>query len=64
MAVGVVNLGASSATATVKASDLPLGGAVKHARDLWSHKDVAFQGGSFTSEVPTHGVLLLRVSVQ
>jgi alpha-galactosidase len=63
-AVGVVNLGAAAATATVNASDLNLAGAVKHARDLWSHSDVKFVGGSYSASVPSHGVLLLRVSAK
>lgn len=62
VAVGVVNMGAVAAPATVKASDLQLKGAVKSARDLWLHKDVHFEGGAYTATVPAHGVLLLRVS--
>jgi alpha-galactosidase len=45
VAVGVVNYGTSAAQATVKASDLKLGGA-------------------YTATVPSHGVLLLRVSAK
>jgi alpha-galactosidase len=62
VAVGVVNLGNSSATATVKESDLGLTGKVKTARDLWTHSDVAFTQDSYSATVPSHGVLLLRVS--
>ncbi len=61
-AIGIVNLGASPATATVKASDLGLKGAPKSARDLWKHADVKFTGGAYSAEVPSHGVLMLRVS--
>lgn len=61
-AVGVVNLDSAPATTTVKASDLPLKGAVRSARDLWSHADVKFANGEYTASVPTHGVLLLHVS--
>jgi alpha-galactosidase len=64
VAVGVVNLGAAAAEATVNASDLQLDGAVKKARDLWAHKDVKFTGGAYTATVPSHGVLLLRVSAK
>ena len=63
VAVGVVNLGAAAARATVNARDLQLVGAIKKARDLWTHKDVEFKGGAFSAMVPSHGVLLLRVSV-
>jgi alpha-galactosidase len=62
VAVGVVNLGASAAQATVKASDMGLGGEVNKARDIWAHQDVKFAGGAYRAAVPSHGVLLLRVS--
>jgi alpha-galactosidase len=62
VAVGVVNLGASAAQATVKASELGLGGAVNKARDVWAHQDVQFAGGAYRAPLPSHGVLLLRVS--
>jgi len=61
-AVGVVNLGAAAAQVTLNASDLQLKGAVLKARDLWTHKDVKFIGGIYSASVPSHGVLLLRVS--
>jgi alpha-galactosidase len=61
VAVGVVNLDSAPASTTVKASDLPLKGAVRSARDVWSHSDVKFANGEYTATVPAHGVLLLRV---
>ena len=64
VAVGVVNLGAATAQATVNASDLQLSGAVKKARDLWTHKDVKFAGGMYSATVPSHGVLMLRVAAK
>jgi alpha-galactosidase len=64
VAVGVVNLGSAAAQATVNASDLHLSGKVKKARDLWAHKDVKFTGGAYSATVPSHGVLMLRVSVK
>jgi len=62
VAVGVVNLGPAAAQATVKAGDLNLDGPVKKARDLWAHQDVQFKSGAYAATVPSHGVLLLRVS--
>jgi alpha-galactosidase len=62
VAVGVVNLGASAATATVRASDLHLSGNVKRVRDLWAHQDVKFDGDIYSVSVPSHGVLMVRVS--
>jgi alpha-galactosidase len=64
VALGIVNLGPSPVTATVNASDLHLAGAVSKARDLWSHKDVKFAGDAYAAQVPSHGVLLLRVWAQ
>jgi alpha-galactosidase len=64
VAVGVVNLGPAAAQATVKAADLGLSGDVKGARDLWVHKDVKFTGGAYSASVPSHGVLLLKVSAR
>jgi alpha-galactosidase len=62
VAVGVVNLGATETTVSLKASDLGLGTAVRSARDLWKHADVAFHSGVYETKVPSHGVLMLRVS--
>ena len=64
VAVGVVNLGASENTASVKASDLGLGAKVKSARDLWAHANVKFRDGAYAAKIPSHGVLLLRVSAK
>jgi alpha-galactosidase len=61
-AVGIVNLGDAPAKATVQAAYLGLHGDVKHARDLWTHKDVQFKNGEYSAEVPSHGILMLRVS--
>jgi alpha-galactosidase len=63
VAVGVVNLDTTPATATVKASDLKLAG-VKSARDLWAHKDVKFKNGEYSATVPPHGILMLKVSAK
>ena len=52
------------AQATVNANDLHLAGAVKSARDLWKHEGVQFTDGKYTSAVPSHGILMLRVSAR
>ncbi len=62
VAVGVVNMGATDTIVTVRTSDLKFGDKVKSARDLWKHSSVVFHDGAYTSKVPSHGVLLLRVS--
>ena len=62
VAVGVVNMGAGTAQATIKESALGLSGKIKSARDLWAHKDVKFSGGSYSASVPSHGILMLKVT--
>jgi len=62
VAVGVVNLSSSAAQGKIVAIDLPRHGKVGKARDLWTHKDVTFTNGVYTASVPSHGVLMLRVS--
>ena len=62
VAVGVVNLGTAAAEVTVKEGDLGLKGKVKKARDVWGHTDVRFKDGAYSATVPSHGVLMLRVS--
>ena len=64
VAVGVVNLSGSAATATVKVGDLLPGKRLKATRDLWAHKDVKFTNGVYSSDVPSHGILMLRVSAE
>ncbi len=64
VAVGVVNLGSAEAQAKINANDLHLGGTVKKARNLWTHKDLQFTGNIYSATVPSHGVLLLRVSAK
>jgi len=64
VAVGVVNTGDGPEQATVNASELHLDGPVTHARDLWKHADVKFKGNAYTASVPSHGILMLRVSAK
>ncbi|HTJ30080.1 MAG TPA: glycoside hydrolase family 27 protein [Acidobacteriaceae bacterium] len=64
IAVGIVNHGSAAQPATVHTSDLNLKGHVKSARDLWTHKDVTFTTDAYTATVPSHGVLLLKVSAK
>ncbi len=64
VAVGVVNLGPAAAQATINASDLHLSGKVKKAKDVWADKDVKFTDGAYAATVPSHGVLLLKVSAK
>jgi alpha-galactosidase len=60
-AVALFNRGSSSATVTVKWTDLGLTDVPKHARDLWAHADVPITAPEYSTTVPSHGVVLLRV---
>ena len=62
VAVGVVNLGSGTADATIQASSLHLIRKIRHARDLWTHKDVKFRNGEYSANLPSHGILMLRIS--
>ncbi len=62
VAVGVVNMGSTEATARVTLGELGLGPKVKSARDLWKHADVVFQDGVYAQKLPSHATLMLRVS--
>jgi alpha-galactosidase len=61
VAVGVVNMGTTEATASVNAQDLGLGNKVKSARDLWRHTNITFHDGAYTAKIPSHGTLMLRL---
>jgi alpha-galactosidase len=63
VAVGVVNLGSSTARATIRAGDLRLGESVAHARNLWTHEEVHLAGGMYSAAVAPHATLLLRIYV-
>ena len=59
-AIGLFNRGSDAARITVKWADAGVSGTPK-IRDLWKHEDVLATGPEFTSSVPSHGVVLLRV---
>ena len=50
-------------TAAVKLSDLKLKGSCV-VRDLWRQKDLGTFGDQFSTEVPVHGVVLVRVKAK
>ena len=60
-ALGLGNRGEDPTTVTAKWSDLGLNGA-QHLRDLWRQKDLGRFNAEFKTEVPRHGVVLLRAS--
>jgi alpha-galactosidase len=59
-AVGLFNRGYSATDVTANWTDLGLAGKQK-VRDLWRQKDLGDFTGSFTTPVPRHGVVLVRI---
>jgi alpha-galactosidase len=59
-AIACVNLGPTAGTATVNLRELHLSSSITAARDLWSHRDLQFHDGAYSSAVAPRGVLVLR----
>ena len=64
VSVGVVNLGEVETSATIRTNDLGLDKEVKSARDLWRHAGVVFRDGLYSTSIPPHGVLMLRLTLK
>jgi hypothetical protein len=60
-AVLLLNLATAPAEAAVQWSDLGLEGKAR-VRDLWTHKDLGTFLGGYTTLLPAHGSVLLKVS--
>ena len=63
LALGLFNRGEKETEITAHFTDLGLSGQQK-VRDLWRQKDLGVFTGKFTSVVPRHGVVLVRVQKQ
>ncbi len=62
-AVALLNRGTTTASITVQWSTLGIPTGAAMVRDLWSHSDLGMFSGSYTaSSVPSHGVVMLKVS--
>ena len=59
-AVGLFNLGMEDAKVTAKWADLGISGR-QMVRDLWQQKNLGKFDGSFTSEVPAHGAIMVKI---
>lgn len=59
-AVGLFNRGVSAAKVTARWADLGINGS-QPVRDLWQRQELGPVAGSFSAEVPSHGVVLVRV---
>ena len=61
-AVLLLNRGNAAHAITVNWADLDLPASLRlKVRDLWAHKDLPDARGSFTANVPSHGVAMLRM---
>jgi hypothetical protein len=60
-AVVLFNRTSASAMISVKWKDLNLAGAAS-VRDLWTHTDLGNMDSMYTAVVPTHGVVMLKVT--
>jgi alpha-galactosidase len=60
-AVGLFNRGENAAKVTAKWSDIGVKGAHK-VRDLWAHKELGSTKDEFSAEVPTHGVVMIKIA--
>ncbi len=60
VAVALFNRGGATAKIAVKWAEVGIASTNPKVRDLWAHKDVAAPDG-FSAEVPSHGVVMLRV---
>ncbi|MGD8328251.1 MAG: NPCBM/NEW2 domain-containing protein [Acidobacteriota bacterium] len=60
MAVGLFNRAPVESTVTVSWADLGISG-TQPVRDLWMHEDLDDASGGFSTEVPRHGVVLVKI---
>jgi alpha-galactosidase len=61
-AVVLFNRTDTAADITVTFSDLGITSGNVTARDLWAHADLGALSGSYTANVPSHGVVMLKVT--
>jgi hypothetical protein len=59
-AVAVLNRGDVPTSYTLSFANLEIKG-VSKARDIWQHKNVSVPSGKITLDLPTHGIVVLRV---
>ena len=58
--VGLFNRGEDAATIKVNFRDIEVSGSAS-VRDLWAKKDLGSFEGSYSAQVPRHGVVLVKV---
>ena len=64
IAVGMFNRGDQAADLSVTWDSLGIAGKKLQVRDLWKHAAVTVSGDKYSANVPTHGVVLLRVTAK
>ncbi len=60
-AVALFNRGGGTSKITVSFNDIGITGAAT-VRDLWAHQDKGEFNGSYSADVPSHGVVMLKIS--
>jgi alpha-galactosidase len=60
-AVGLFNLGSDTAKVTARWSDIGIVGS-HNVRDLWKHADLGAMSGQFSADVPSHGVVMVKIA--
>jgi alpha-galactosidase len=61
VAVGLFNRSLDTARITVKWSDVGITAENPKVRDLWAHRDITNAATEYSVNVPSHGVVMLRV---
>ena len=61
LAVGLFNLGDEAVPVSTTWNELKLKGP-QRVRDLWRQQDIGVQEDGFTTHIPRHGCVLIRVS--
>jgi alpha-galactosidase len=59
-AVVLLNRGGGSADISVSFGDIGISGSAT-VRDLWAHEDLGEHTGSFSAQVQSHGVVMLKI---
>ncbi len=59
-AVALFNRSGGTSKITVSFSDIGISGAAT-VRDLWAHQDMGEFNGSYSADVPSHGVVMLKI---
>jgi len=60
-AIGLFNRGSQSTKMNLKWTDIGLKSAPSKVRDLWGHQDVKPARLDYSADVPSHGVVMLRI---